>query len=134
MNKEISNNVLKSNTSLVGIRCKDGIVMGADKRSTAGGMIMNRDSKKVRAVTEHIIASYTGTVSDIELTHKVLKAELRLKELKTHTRTTIEEAASLLTMSIYRGIRQPSMVPIETIRPSFKMAILWQFASISSIK
>jgi len=111
MNKEISDNILRSNTSLVGIVCKDGVVMGADKRSTAGGMIMNKNSKKVRAVTNNIIASYTGTVSDIELTHKVLKAELRLKELKTNSRTTIEEAASLLTMSVYRGIRQPSMVP-----------------------
>jgi len=46
MNKEISDNILKSNTSLVGIVCKDGVVMAADKRSTAGGMIMNKNSKK----------------------------------------------------------------------------------------
>jgi len=111
MIKEISESILKSNTSLVGIVCKDGVVMAADKRSTAGGMIMNKRSNKIRRVTDRIIASYTGTVSDIELANKVLSAELRLKELKTHTTPTIEEAANLLAMSVYRNIRTPSMVP-----------------------
>ena len=33
---EINKNVMKSNTSIVGIVCKDGIVMGGDRRATAG--------------------------------------------------------------------------------------------------
>jgi proteasome beta subunit len=115
MDTEISKSMLKSGTSIVGIVCKDGIVLGADRRSTAGGggvsIVMNKNKLKVREVTANVLAAYTGNVSDIELTNKILAAELRLKELKTKTTPTTKEAANLLAMLTYRGIRTPSMVP-----------------------
>ena len=52
MDKEISKSILKSNTSLVGIVCKDGVVLGADRRSTAGTIVMNKGSEKIRKVNE----------------------------------------------------------------------------------
>ena len=110
-NEEISKNILKSNTSLVGIVCKDGVVLGADKRSTAGNMVMDKNSMKINKVTDYIVAAYTGSVSDLQLTHKVLAAELRLKELKTKSRPTIKEAANLLAMMTFRNIRNPTMIP-----------------------
>jgi len=111
MNEEISKSILKSNTSLVGIVCKNGVVLGADRRSTAGTIVMNKGSEKIRTVNKYLAASYTGEVSDIQLTNKVLAAELRLKELKTKTRPTVLEAANLLGMLTYRNIRNPSMIP-----------------------
>ena len=108
---EISKNVLKSNTSLVGIVCKDGVVLGADRRATAGTIVMNKDAKKIHKVNEYLAASYTGSVSDIQLTNKILPAELRIKELKTKSRPTVKEAANLLAMLVYRNIRTPSMIP-----------------------
>jgi proteasome beta subunit len=111
MNEELSKTILKSNTSLVGIRCKDGIVLGADKRSTAGTIVMDKNSMKINYVNDSILTAYTGVVADLQLTNKVLAAELRLKELRTKTKTTVKEAANLLAMMTYRSIRTPSMVP-----------------------
>lgn len=115
INKELSGKILKSGTSIVGLVCKDGIVLGADRRSTAGGgetsIVMKKNKLKVRDVTDYILAAYTGSVSDLELTNKVLAAELRLKELKTKSRPTVKEAANLLGITTYRNIRTPSMVP-----------------------
>jgi proteasome beta subunit len=111
MNEEISKNMLKSNTSLVGIVCKDGIVMGADRRSTAGTIVMNKASMKIKKVNDYVLASYTGSVADLQLVDKILAAELRLKELSTKARPTVKEAASLLANMIYRNIRTPSMIP-----------------------
>lgn len=108
---EINKNILKSNTSLVGIVCKDGIIMGADRRSTAGGIVMNKNSRKIRRINDYLTASFTGTVSDIQLTIKIIAAELRLNELKTKSRPSVEEAANLLSMMIYKNIRSPSMIP-----------------------
>ncbi|MBM3230274.1 hypothetical protein FJZ22_01290 [Candidatus Pacearchaeota archaeon] len=111
MNEELSKTILKSNTSLVGIVCKDGIVLGADKRSTAGSIVMDKHSMKINRVNDFILTAYTGVVADLQLTNKVLAAELRLKELRTKTRTSIKEAAHLLAMMTYKNIRTPSMVP-----------------------
>ena len=111
MNEEISKSILKSNTSLVGIVCKDGVILGADRRSTAGTIVMNKDSRKIHEINEYLAASYTGGVADIQLTNKVLAAELKLKDLRTKSRATIKEAASFLSMMVYRNIRNPSMIP-----------------------
>ena len=111
MESDISKSILKSNTSLVGIVCKDGIVMGGDRRATAGNLIANKDALKVNRVNDYIMVSWTGGVADAQLTHKLFAAELRLKELRTKSRPTVEEAANLLASLIFRGIRTPSMIP-----------------------
>ncbi len=111
MNEEISKNMLKSNTSIVGIVCKDGVVLAADRRSTAGTIVMSKDSQKIHKINDYIAASYTGGVADIQLTNKIIAAELRLKELKTRSRPSVKESANLLAMMVYRNIRTPSMIP-----------------------
>lgn len=111
MNSEIQASILKSNTSIVGMVCKDGVVIGADRRVTAGSLIMGKNYKKILKVNDYLIVAYTGGVADAQLINKILAAELRLKELKTKSRPTVKEAAHLLGMLVYRGIRTPSMIP-----------------------
>ena len=77
MMEDINKSILKSNTSLVGIVCKDGIIMGGDRRATAGSMIMSKDASKVVPLNDYILTSWTGGVADAQLTHKVIAAELR---------------------------------------------------------
>lgn len=111
MENEISKNMLKSNTSLVGIKCKDGIIMGADRRGTAGTIVMEKTTQKINRINDYILAAYTGSVADLQLTNKVVAAELRLKELKSKSKPTVKEAAHFLSMITYRNIRAPSMIP-----------------------
>lgn len=103
--------MLKSSTSLVGIVCKDGVVLAADKRVTAGTLVMGKDYDKILPVNTFLLVAYTGGVSDAQITNKVLTAELRLKELKTRSKPTVEEAAHLLAMLTFKNIRQPAMIP-----------------------
>ncbi len=111
LSSEIQQNFVKSNTSLVGLVCKEGIVLGADRRATAGNLIVTKDFKKIVKINDYIAASFTGGVSDAQLTIKIIAAELRLKELKTKVRPTAKEAANLLALMIYRNIRTPTMIP-----------------------
>lgn len=111
MNKEITDNMLKSSTSLVGIVCKDGVVMGADRRVTAGNLIVNKDFQKLTKVNDYLAMSWTGGLADASMTLKIIAAELRLKELKTKVRPSVKEAANLIGMMLYRNIRTPSMIP-----------------------
>ncbi len=111
MHEEISKNMLKSNTSLVGIICKDGVILGADRRGTAGSIVVEKATQKINRVNKYILAAYTGSVADLQLTNKVIAAELRLRELKTKSRPTVKEAAHFLAMMTYKNIRTPSMIP-----------------------
>src|SRR3989344_1958772 len=108
---ELSGNVMKSGTSIVGIVCKDGVVIAGDRRSTAGGQIvMSKNSQKVVLVNDYIVVAGTGVASDIDLNQRVFAAELKLKELKTKSRPSVQEAANLFGMMAYRNIRTPSMI------------------------
>ncbi|MCA9485714.1 MAG: hypothetical protein KC506_02630, partial [Nanoarchaeota archaeon] len=111
MNEEISKNMLKSNTSLVSIVCRDGVVLGADRRVTAGTLVMDKSYTKILSVNERVLVAYTGGVADAQLINKLIAAEMRLKQLKTRDEPTIKETAHLLSMMVYKSIRQPSMIP-----------------------
>lgn len=102
---------MHSGTSIVGIVCKDGVIVGADRRSTAGNLVMSKNSKKAIPVNDYIVVAGTGVASDIDLAQRVFAAELKLKQLKTKARPTVKEAASLFGMMTYRNIRSPSMIP-----------------------
>ncbi len=112
MNKqELEQNFLHSGTTLVGVVCKDGIIMGSDRQSTAGNLVVGKNVQKSIQINDYLVISATGMVADIELQKKVIRAELKLKELKGKRRPTVREAANLIGMMTYKNIRQPSMIP-----------------------
>ena len=85
--------------------------MAADRQVTAGTIIMSKKEKKVFQVNDYLVVSGCGIAADIQRIPKILAAELRLKELRSKTRPSVEEAATLLANMSYNGIRQPSMIP-----------------------
>lgn len=111
MSQELKDSVLKSGTTILGIVCKDGIVMAADRQVTAGHHVTNKKEKKVDQINDYLVISGCGVLSDMRRVQKILIAELRLKELRSKSRPTIRQAASLLTNMNYQGIRQPSILP-----------------------
>lgn len=111
MDEELKNNVMKSGTSILGLVCKDGIVMASDRRATAGNLVMSKNTQKTVKINDYLVASGTGMASDIQMLQKVVAAELRLKELKSKTRPSVKEAANLFAMLSFRNIRQFTTIP-----------------------
>ncbi len=111
MDEDLKKNILSSGTSLVGLVCKDGIVMAGDRKTTAGGsIVMSKDSDKVVPINDYLITSGTGVASDIDMLQRLVKAQLRIKELRDKKRVTVKEAANLIATISYRNIRQPAMI------------------------
>lgn len=116
MNEEISKSVLKTGTLTLGIVCKDGIVVAADRRQSYGGpgggvSYIASKAKKIQELNDRIIATTAGTASDSRKIVDIIKAEIRLKELKTREKITVEETANLLSNMVFHNIRTPSMIP-----------------------
>ena len=111
IDEEIRKNVIKTGTSILGIVCKDGIVMAGDRRSTAGNLVLNKNIQKVTQINEYLVTSGTGMASDVDMLKKIVAAQLRLKELKSKQRPTVKEGANLIATIAYNNIRQPSMLP-----------------------
>jgi proteasome beta subunit len=107
---EAENNVLKTGTTTLGIICKDGIVLAADKRATSGNYIVDRRAEKLHFITEDIAVSMAGTVSDAQLMVKLAQAELKLKKFRTTTDVTVREAATYLSRLVYQNIRRSYII------------------------
>jgi len=111
MDEDIKKNILKTGTTILGIVCKDGVVMAADRQVTAGNLVMSKNEQKVFPINDYLIMAGCGVAGDIQRVPKLISAELKLKELRSKSRPTVKQAASLLTNVNYNGIRQPSMIP-----------------------
>ena len=110
MDAELKNSILKTGTTILGIVCKDGIVMAADKQSTAGTIVMDKDSEKIKIINDYLAFAGTGMVADIQRSIKVAAAELRIKELRSKSRPSVKNGANLVASIIYNSIRQPAML------------------------
>jgi proteasome beta subunit len=111
MDNDLKNSILKTGTTILGIVCKDGVVMASDRQITAGNLVVGKNYPKTIQINNYLLISFTGMVSDAQRVPKFLSAELKLKELRSRTRPTVRQAASLLANMSYNGIRQPSMIP-----------------------
>lgn len=99
-------NSLKTGTTTLGIVCKDGIILAADKRATAGHFIAQKDVEKVVLINENLAVTTAGSVSEIQLFIKLIRAELKLKTIKTNRQITTKEAANLSARMVYESARQ----------------------------
>ncbi len=108
-NEKIS--LVKTGTCTVGIVCKEGIILAADKRASAGeGLIVDRNAMKVHKLGENIVVTIAGTVSDIQMVLRLAKAELGLKRVKCGKTPGVNEAANLFATITYQNIRKFSPI------------------------
>lgn len=91
-------NIVKTGTTILGIVCKDGVVMAGDNRATIGqALIASKDMEKVYPLNDYLVFSGCGSATEAFKVAKVLTAELKLRQLKAHQRPSVRQAASLLS-------------------------------------
>lgn len=105
-------NLRKTGTTTVGIVCKNGVVLAADRKMTLGGMIVSsKKFKKVLIINESFAITVAGLVSDIQLLTKLIKAQIKLDELRKGKKIKVSEAANLLANLVYNNARKFSSIP-----------------------
>ncbi len=102
---------LHTGTTTVGVVCKDGVVLAADKRASAGYFVASKDMNKIQNITGDMAVTMAGLVSDAQLIVKLIAAELRLRRMRIGEESTTKESANLLSGILYQNIRKMSMVP-----------------------
>lgn len=103
--------VIKTGTTTLGLVCKEGIVLAADKRATAGYMIASKTTEKIHQISDTIAVTMAGTASDAQLLVKISRAEIKLKALRTGQDVSVKEAANLVSRLVYDNIRKFSSIP-----------------------
>lgn len=103
---------LKSGTTTVGIVCKDGIVLAAERKATFGYLVASKQAKKIYKIDEHIATTIAGLVGDAQTLIRYLKAELKLYKLEEAKPISIEAAATLAANILYSRRLFPYIVQL----------------------
>lgn len=107
----IEDKTIKTGTTTLALMCKDGVVLAADRRATSGYLIASKKFEKIISISDNIAVTVAGTVSDVQLLAKYIRAELKLKQIRTDRENSVKEAANLLAMLVYNNIRKLSLIP-----------------------
>jgi proteasome beta subunit len=101
-------------TTIVGIKTKQGVVLGADKRASKGFFIGSKITQKISKIDDTLAVAIAGQLSDAEYLIKVAKAERRLMELRRGFPLSVKESAKLVANLAYSGLRsyQPYFVEL----------------------
>ena len=85
----------------VAIKCKDGVVLGNDKRATWGYTVTNKATKKVFKITKYIgIAAY-GLIGDFQMLTKIMRAQAKLYKLEAGERISTKSLGKLVSNYLY---------------------------------
>jgi len=88
--------VKKTGTTILGLVCKEGVVIAAEKRATMGTLIAHKTTKKVYKVDEHLALATAGLVGDLQVLSRYLSAEANLYRLKRGINIPVKSAATLM--------------------------------------
>jgi len=85
----------------VGIVCKDGVILAAERRVTYGYFVMSKSGKKVFKIADKIGAACAGIVADMQILTREVAAYLNLYTYEREQSVTVHTAAKLMGSKLF---------------------------------
>jgi 20S proteasome alpha/beta subunit len=100
---------LKTGTTCIALQFKDGVIIGADRRMTAG-FIASDKASKVYELSKYIVGTTAGHAADNQRVMRYMASELKLLQLRVEREPKVKEAAMLLNSIQYSIVRQQGSI------------------------
>jgi len=88
---------VKTGTTILGLVCKDGVVVATERRATMGTLIAHKATQKLYKIDDHLALCTAGLVGDLQILARYLSAESNLYRLKRDTLIPVQSAATLMS-------------------------------------
>ena len=85
----------------IGIVCKDGVILAAERRVTYGYFVMSKSGKKVFKIADKIGAACAGIVADMQILTREVAAYLNLYSYEREQSVTVRTAAKLMGSMLF---------------------------------
>ena len=82
-NKSVLPLATKTGTTIVGLVYKNGIVLGADTRSTNDTTVADKNCEKIHYIAPNIYCCGAGTAADTEKTTELISSQMELLRMNT---------------------------------------------------
>jgi len=107
----ISENV-KKGTTTCGLACKDGVVLTADTRASAGFFIADRHAMKIHRVDRHLGMTIAGGVADAQNLVDIMRYNANIFRLTNKEPIPVKSAARLCSNVLFNQRYFPYYVQI----------------------
>jgi proteasome beta subunit len=87
----------KTGTTILGMVCKEGVVIATETRATMGTLIAHKETKKLYEIDDHLALATAGLVGDLQVLSRYLTAEANLYRLKRNAKMPVNSAATLMS-------------------------------------
>eukprot|EP00095_Tigriopus_kingsejongensis_P007365 maker-scaffold1571_size35388-snap-gene-0.8 protein:Tk07365 transcript:maker-scaffold1571_size35388-snap-gene-0.8-mRNA-1 annotation:"proteasome subunit beta type 7 precursor" len=94
--------VTKTGTTICGVIFKDGVVLGADTRSTGGDLVADKNCEKIHKMARNMMCCGAGTAADCSKTTATMASQLELHRLNTGRQTRVCTANRMLKQMLFR--------------------------------
>lgn len=94
---------LKTGTTTIGIKVKDGVVLASDQRATMGNLIAHSHVQKVYQLSDNIGMTIAGVVGDAQLMVRYMQSEISVYSMRKGAPMSVTAAATLVASVIRQG-------------------------------
>ena len=111
----MSNNVeekILHGTTTVGIKAKDGVVLCADMRASAGYFIANNNTMKIQKIDEHAGMTMAGGVADAQNITDILRYHANLHRIQKNEPIPIKSLTRLTSLIFHQNRGYPFIADI----------------------
>ena len=111
----MSNNVQEKilhGTTTVGIKAKDGVVLCADMRASAGYFIANNNTMKIQKIDAHAGMTMAGGVADAQNITDVLRYHANIHRIQNQEPIPIKSLTRLTSLIFHQNRGYPFMADI----------------------
>jgi proteasome beta subunit len=111
----MSNNVeekILHGTTTVGIKCKDGVVLCADMRASAGYFIANNNTMKIQKIENHAGMTMAGGVADAQNITDILRYHANLHRIQKSEPMPIKSITRLASLIFHQNRGYPFIADI----------------------
>lgn len=92
----------KTGTTIAGIVYKDGVVLGADTRSTSGSTVADKNCEKIHYIASNIYCCGAGTAADTEAVTNMVSAQLELHRYATGRKARVVTSLTMLKQHLFQ--------------------------------
>ncbi|KAJ3283287.1 Proteasome subunit beta type-1 [Borealophlyctis nickersoniae] len=90
-------------TTIMAVKFKEGVIVGADSRTTTGSYIANRVTDKLTPVHDRIFCCRSGSAADTQAVADIVHYYLQLYTVQEGERPPVETAANLFRELVYQN-------------------------------
>lgn len=96
--------VQKTGTTIVGIIFKDGVILGADTRSTSNNVVAEKNCFKIHYISKNIYCCGAGTAADNDFLTKMMASQVELLRLNSGKQVPVRIVCRLLKQYLFRFV------------------------------